>query len=106
MKSTNENELAEEALSDREKARYRQNRRPSVQFIDKNLIRRRSMGQDKPFQQPTFQQSQLPSITAEEEYELNEVDTNQPPSTERSFSIVFFRKNKMIEIEIKTRIDF
>jgi hypothetical protein len=37
----------EEAAVDREKAQCRRNRRPSVQFIDKNLIRRRSSGNEK-----------------------------------------------------------
>ena len=49
-----------EAAADREKARCRRNRRPSVQFIDKNLIRRRSSGNDK----PTQAQPRLLSITS------------------------------------------
>jgi hypothetical protein len=49
-----------EAAADREKARCRRNRRPSVQFIDKNLIRRRSSGNDK----PTQAQPRLSSINS------------------------------------------
>lgn len=37
----------EEAAADREKARCRRNRRPSVQFIDRNVIRRRSSENEK-----------------------------------------------------------
>jgi len=38
----------EEAAADNEKVQCRRNRRPSVQFIDKSLIRRRSSGNEKP----------------------------------------------------------
>jgi hypothetical protein len=37
----------EEAVADREDARRRNNRRTSIQFIDKDLIRRRSSGNEK-----------------------------------------------------------
>jgi hypothetical protein len=68
--STHENDADEEAVADREKARCRRNRRPSVQFIDRNLIRRRSTGQEK--QQQILQQSRLPSIHSNEELEATE----------------------------------
>lgn len=67
-----------EALSELEKSRCRENRRQSVQFIDKNLIRRRSAGQEKYTQHSILQQSQLPSITGEDETETNEIESQQP----------------------------
>lgn len=60
----------QEAAADREKARCRRNRRPSVQFIDKNLIRRRSSGNDK----PTQAQPRLSSINANGGTELIDLD--------------------------------
>ena len=89
--SANENNDAavtaadEEAVSDREKARCRRNRRPSVQFIDKNLIRRRSLGAEKSTQQPFFQQSRLPSIHGNDEVETNDADPSQQPDCENAF---------------------
>jgi hypothetical protein len=71
--STTEYDADEEAVSDREKARCRQNRRPSVQFIDKNLIRRRSSGLEK--QYSISQQPRLPSINSNDELE----STDQEP---------------------------
>lgn len=70
----------EEAVSDVEKARCRRNRRQSVQFIDKNLIRRRSLGYDKfsqHQQQSQFQQSKLQSISAVEENEPIEKESER-----------------------------
>jgi hypothetical protein len=75
--STHETDADEEAVSDREKARCRRNRRPSVQFIDKNLIRRRSLGQEK-FLQQQQQQSRLPSIHAIEESESAVLNSQRP----------------------------
>lgn len=75
----------EDAVEDLEKARCRRNRRQSVQFIDKNLIRRRSVAQDKfpPSQQQSlFQQSKLPSISASEENELIENEVQQQAECE------------------------
>jgi hypothetical protein len=60
----------QEAASDREKALCRRNRRTSVQFIDKNLIRRRSSGNDK----PTQAQPRLLSINANGETEAVDLD--------------------------------
>ena len=73
--STSEVNSVDEAISDLEKARCRRNRRPSVQFIDKNLIRRRSSGQEKP--QAEFQPSRLPSIHGNDEPEC--ADADAPP---------------------------
>ena len=73
--STSEVNLVDEAIADLEKARCRRNRRPSVQFIDKNLIRRRSSGQEKP--QAEFQPSRLPSIHGNDEPES--ADVAAPP---------------------------
>ncbi len=78
--STTEYDADEEAVSDREKARCRRNRRPSVQFIDKNLIRRRSSGLEK---QQTYNQQlppRLPSINADDEFESTDVDQPTLPS--------------------------
>jgi hypothetical protein len=80
--STSEHDADAEAISDREKARCRRNRRPSVQFIDKNLIRRRSSGLEKSYQHSLQQQPRLPSISANEELELTEVDQQQQPKPE------------------------
>ncbi len=57
-----------EALAEVEKIRCRSNRRPSVQFIDKNVIRRRSSGPDK-------QQPRLPSISSK--FEDDSVDDQE-----------------------------
>jgi hypothetical protein len=57
----------EEAAADREKARCRRNRRPSVQFIDINLIRRRSSGNEK-------QSQRLSSINSNLESEPSDFD--------------------------------
>jgi hypothetical protein len=70
--STNENDN-EEAAADREKARCRRNRRPSVQFIDKNLNRRRSSGNEKQQQQ----QQRLSSINSNHETESVDLDRSQ-----------------------------
>jgi hypothetical protein len=75
--STGEYDADVEAVSDREKARCRRNRRPSVQFIDKNLIRRRSSGLDKTYQSSLQQSSRLPSINANDEYESTDIDQQQ-----------------------------
>ncbi|CAF4648087.1 unnamed protein product [Rotaria sp. Silwood1] len=78
--STTQYDADVEAISDLEKARCRRNRRPSVQFIDKNLIRRRSSGLEK---QPTLtqQRTRLPSISSTDEYESTYVDNQKPEST-------------------------
>jgi hypothetical protein len=60
----------EEAAADREKARCRRNRRPSVQFIDINLIRRRSSGNEK-------QSQRLSSINSNLESESSDFDRLQ-----------------------------
>ncbi len=74
--STNENDVDTEAVSDLEKARLRRNRRPSVQFIDKNLIKRRSSVPEK--QNSLKQQKpRLASIHANEEAEAAEFDQQQ-----------------------------
>ena len=91
MSAHENNDLAaaaadEEAVADREKARCRRNRRPSVQFIDKNLIRRRSLGPDKLSQQPFFQQSRLPSIHSNDERETDVADPSQRRDCENDFS--------------------
>lgn len=69
--STTENDVDGEAVSDREKVQCRRNRRPSVQFIDKSLIRRRSSGLEKT---PTHIQQvpRLPSIHSHDELEDND----------------------------------
>ncbi len=64
----------EEAAADREKPRYRSDRRTSVQFIDKNLIRRRSSGNDKPAQS---QSQRLPSINTNYESQSFDFDRSQ-----------------------------
>ena len=80
--STIEHIADEEAVSDREKARCRRNRRPSVQFIDKNLIRRRSSGLEK--QQSLGQQApRLSSINSTEETESTDVD--QQPTLQKEY---------------------
>jgi hypothetical protein len=61
----------EEAAADREKARCRRNRRPSVQFIDKNVIRRRSSGNEKPSQS---QPQRLLSINSNCETDSSDFD--------------------------------
>jgi hypothetical protein len=74
--STNEHNVDAEAVADLEKARCRRNRRPSVQFIDKNLIKRRSSVPEK--QHPSIQRkSRLASIHSNEEAEAAEVDRQQ-----------------------------
>ncbi|CAF4558420.1 unnamed protein product [Rotaria sp. Silwood2] len=80
--STEKYDADVEAISDLEKARCRRNRRPSVQFIDKNLIRRRSSGLEKQ-SQVTQQRTRLPSISSNDEYESTDVD-NQKPECENS----------------------
>ncbi len=52
-----------QAIAEVEKAPFRSNRRPSVQFIDKNVIRRRSSGNEKQQLQPP----RLPSISSKPE---------------------------------------
>ena len=71
-----------EAAADREKARCRRNRRPSVQFIDKNLIRRRSSGNDK----PTHAQLRLSSLNATGGTDPSDLDYLQQYS-ENDFSL-------------------
>lgn len=61
--SNKEND-GEEAAADREKARCRRNRRASIQFIDKTLIRRRSSGTDK---QTQVQAQRLSSINSDKD---------------------------------------
>ncbi|CAF3019471.1 unnamed protein product [Rotaria sp. Silwood2] len=78
--STEKYDADVEAISDLEKARCRRNRRPSVQFIDKNLIRRRSSGLEKQ-SQVTQQRTRLPSISSNDEYESTDVDNQKPEST-------------------------
>lgn len=78
--ATVEHDTDVEAIADRAKTRYRGDRRPSVQFIDKNLIRRRSSGLEKTRQYTSLQQSpRLPSINVNEEAEEpNDEDQQQP----------------------------
>lgn len=81
MSATHENDN-DEAAADRETARCRQNRRPSVQFIDKNLIRRRSSGNEKP---TSAQPQRLSSINSNYEVDPNDIDHLQQYSTQLSF---------------------
>lgn len=76
--STSEHDVDGEAISDREKAQCRRHRRPSVQFIDKSLIRRRSSGLDK---SSTYVQQvpRLPSINSNDELDANEQQTKLEP---------------------------
>lgn len=75
MSNTNY-EADQEAISDLEKARCRRNRRPSVQFIDKNLIRRRPSGLEK--QQAASQpRARLASISSNDEYECPEAENQK-----------------------------
>jgi hypothetical protein len=76
--STIEDDGNEDAISEREKARCRRHRRPSVQFIDKNLIRRRSSGLEKQAQYNSQQPPRLPSINSNDEVESTDVDQQQP----------------------------
>lgn len=80
--STNEHDVDGEAISDREKVHCRRSRRPSVQFIDKNLIRRRSSGLEK---QSTYVQQvpRLPSINSNDELDTNERQTIPEPLLQR-----------------------
>ncbi|UJR27567.1 hypothetical protein I4U23_008848 [Adineta vaga] len=79
--STNEFDVADaEIRSDHEKAEVRRNRRPSVQFIDKSLIRRRSSGQEKP-QTHIQQPSRLESIDSHDETEVVNIDEQKHDST-------------------------
>lgn len=76
--SSTEYDADVEALSDREKTHCRRNRRPSVQFIDKNLIRRRSSGLEKHSQHNQIQVPRLPSINSNDETEsTDDVDQQQ-----------------------------
>jgi len=77
--SNNEND-DEEAAADREKARCRRNRRTSVQFIDKNVIRRRSSGNEK------ASQSRLLSINSNGETDSSDFDHLQQYSENFYFS--------------------
>jgi hypothetical protein len=103
--STIEDDANEDAISEREKARCRRHRRPSVQFIDKNLIRRRSSGLEKQAQYNSQQPPRLPSINSNDELESTDVDQQQllqkqdcenseenrtSPSTERNLYCLFF----------------
>ena len=81
MSATHENDN-DEAAADRETARCRQNRRPSVQFIDKNLSRRRSSGNEKP---ASAQPQRLSSINSNYEVDPNDIDHLQQYSTQLSF---------------------
>ena len=66
------NEIDEQESSiDHDKAHSRRNRRSSVQFIDKNLIRRRSSGNDKPV---STQPLRLLSINSNCETESSDLD--------------------------------
>lgn len=78
--SNNEQDNDEEAAADREKARCRRNRRPSVQFIDKNLIRRRSSGNEKP-----VPSQRLTSIHSNHEIDTLDVDRSRQYSENFSF---------------------
>lgn len=101
--STIEHDVDGEAVSDREKVHCRRNRRPSVQFIDKSLIRRRSSGLEK---QSTYSQQvpRLPSIHSNDEPEgnddqqtatlppipsLQKGDCENSPSEEKTVVILF-----------------
>lgn len=79
--SNNEQDNDEEAAADREKARCRRNRRPSVQFIDKNLIRRRSSGNEKP-----VQSQRLTSIHSNHEIDPLDFDRSQQYSENPSLN--------------------
>jgi len=79
----------EEAAADREKPRYRSDRRTSVQFIDKNLIRRRSSGNDKP-----AQSQRLTSINSNYESESFDLDRLQQYSEN---CVCFQEKNNKIK---------
>jgi len=81
--STKEYDADAEAVSDLEKARCRRNRRPSVQFIDKNLIRRRSSGPEKQRQYSLQQASRLPSIHSNDELESADLDQEQQQQQEQ-----------------------
>jgi hypothetical protein len=61
----------QEAAADREKPRYRSDRRTSVQFIDKNLIRRRSSGNDKPAQSQSQRLTSINSNYGSESVDLD-----------------------------------
>ena len=80
--STNEHDVDGEAISDREKVHCRRSRRPSVQFIDKNLIRRRSSGLEK---QSTYIQQvpRLPSINSNDELDTSAQQTILEPLLQR-----------------------
>jgi len=78
--STAEYDADVEAITDREKVHCRRNRRPSVQFIDKNLIRRRSSGLEKHSQYNQVQVSRLPSINSNDETESTDTVDEQKPS--------------------------
>jgi hypothetical protein len=72
----------EEAVTDREKG-YRRNRRPSVQFIDINIIRRRSSGNEK-------QPQRLTSINSNRENQSNDPDHLQQNSENLILNKNFF----------------
>jgi len=84
--STAEYDADVEAITDREKVHCRRNRRPSVQFIDKNLIRRRSSGLEKHSQYNQVQVSRLPSINSNDETESTDTVDEQKPSLPIQYS--------------------
>ncbi|CAF0836045.1 unnamed protein product [Adineta steineri] len=79
--STKEHNADAEAVVDHVKAEVRRNRRPSVQFIDKSLIRRRSSGQEKQQQQQNQQITRLQSIDSHDENEAPDTDQQKQDST-------------------------
>ncbi|CAF0872025.1 unnamed protein product [Adineta steineri] len=81
--STKEHNADAEAVVDHVKAEVRRNRRPSVQFIDKSLIRRRSSGQEKQQQQQQQNQqlTRLQSIDSHDENEAPDTDQQKQDST-------------------------
>jgi hypothetical protein len=76
----------EEAAADNEKAQCRRNRRPSVQFIDKSLIRRRSSENEK---QSLTQSKRLLPINSNCENISNDLDYLQQYSEN-----LFLKKKK------------
>lgn len=85
--STNDNYDNDEAAADVEKAQCRRNRRTSIQFIDKNLIRRRSSGNEKP---GSAQPPRLFSIDANCERESSDLDHLQQYSENLLLKIFSF----------------
>ncbi|CAF1005467.1 unnamed protein product [Rotaria sp. Silwood1] len=70
--SNNENDGNDDELAvDPEKVQGRRNRRTSIQFIDKNLIRRRSSGNEKPQGQQTQRLSSINSTSDKDSVDLD-----------------------------------